>query len=160
LDHVWGFGGCSAANDDQVADTPNQFEENYDCPNFPLTDNCTPGGNGVMFMNYMDYVNDDCMNMFTQGQGDRMVAAINTYRPGLLNSLCNGGTNPNCPQVFTTTSQTISSGTIEASVRVVSDGQVPSSGNVVFSAKTSICLEEGFEVIDGGRFETNNIGCN
>jgi hypothetical protein len=40
-----------------------------------------------MFMNYMDYVDDDCMNMFTAGQSTRMNAAINTYRSGLANSL-------------------------------------------------------------------------
>ena len=159
LDHVWGNGGCAAGNDDLVADTPSQFEENYGCPNFPLTDNCTGGGDGVMFMNYMDYVDDECMNMFTTGQGNRMVAAINTYRPGLLNSQCNVS-NPNCPQVYTTTSNTISTGTKEASVNVISDGTVPASGSVIFSAKTSICLEDGFEVIGGGNFETNNIGCN
>ena len=41
-------------------------------------------------MNYMDYTNDGCMNLFTQGQKARMIAAINQYRPDLLNhNLCN-----------------------------------------------------------------------
>ena len=40
-------------------------------------------------MNYMDYTNDGCMNLFTQGQKARMVSAINQYRPDLLShSLC------------------------------------------------------------------------
>ena len=39
-----------------------------------------------MFMNYMDYTDDACMNMFTQDQKTRMIAAINTYRSGLLTS--------------------------------------------------------------------------
>ncbi len=86
LDHVWGNGGCGS--DDQVADTPLQDDASSDCPNFPMTDNCTTSGNGIMFMNYMDYVDDDCMNMFSQGQATRMMAAINASRPMLLNSQC------------------------------------------------------------------------
>lgn len=158
LDHVWGYGGCAAGDDDMVADTPNQSEENYDCPSFPLTDNCTTGGDGVMFMNYMDYVNDDCMNMFTQGQGDRMIAAINTYRPGLMSSLCNSSST--CPPIVTTTNGNISSGSTEAGSTIISASTVLSTANVEFSAPTSICLENGFEVIDGGLFATNNVGCN
>jgi hypothetical protein len=39
-----------------------------------------------MFMNYMDYVNDNCMNSFTAGQKGRMRNAIIGARPGLINS--------------------------------------------------------------------------
>ena len=34
----------------------------------------------------MDYTNDACMNIFTQDQKSRMLAAINTSRQGLLTS--------------------------------------------------------------------------
>ena len=44
-----------------------------------------------MFMNYMDYTNDACMNLFTLGQKNRMIAAINLYRSEMLeNTLCSG----------------------------------------------------------------------
>ncbi|MCB0668649.1 MAG: proprotein convertase P-domain-containing protein [Saprospiraceae bacterium] len=86
LNHIWGSSGCG--NDDGVNDTPPQDADNGGCPNFPLTDACTPNSPGVMYMNYMDYVNDQCMNMFTQGQASRMMAAISLYRQHFLTSEC------------------------------------------------------------------------
>ena len=89
LDHTWGSGTCG---NDNVNDTPLQEEANYSCPAFPHNANScgTSNSNGDMFMNYMDYTNDGCMNLFTQGQKARMIAAINQYRPDLLNhNLCN-----------------------------------------------------------------------
>ncbi len=41
-----------------------------------------------MINNFMDYGNESCQNSFTQGQKDRMRAAINTMRPGLLQDKC------------------------------------------------------------------------
>lgn len=73
LYHIWGDDGTACTGSDQVSDTPNQAGENYGCPTFPKTDGCT-SGNGVMFMNYMDYTDDACMNMFTSGQKTRMQA--------------------------------------------------------------------------------------
>ncbi|MGK0364721.1 MAG: hypothetical protein ACI85O_001779 [Saprospiraceae bacterium] len=92
LEHVWGptNGGCG--EDDFVADTPSQFEENYECPNFPLTDDCTTGGNGIQFMNFLDYVDDNCMTMFSEGQKARMLAAVNGPRASLLTSTACGMT--------------------------------------------------------------------
>jgi hypothetical protein len=41
-------------------------------------------------MNFMNFVYDDCMTMFTEGQKKRMLAALMTHRAGLLNSsVCN-----------------------------------------------------------------------
>jgi len=91
LDHVWGDNNCG---NDQVGDTPKQEEANYSCPSFPHNANScnTSNSNGDMFMNYMDYTNDACMNLFTEGQKTRMISAINQYRSNLLNhNLCTGG---------------------------------------------------------------------
>lgn len=83
LEHLWGagFGGCFST--DFVNDTPTQFEENYGCLTHP-SPSCNNGGD--MFMNYMDYSDDRCMNAFTLGQKNRMLAAIQLFRPGLLTS--------------------------------------------------------------------------
>lgn len=89
LYHIWGDANCG---DDLVSDTEQAEAENYGCPSFPSNANnaCGAGANGEMFMNYMDYVDDNCMNMFTVGQGNRMHSAISTYRSGLVgNGACN-----------------------------------------------------------------------
>ena len=93
LKHLWGDSNCG---DDQINDTPTQQGENNDCPGFPHNQNScgTQNLNGDMFMNYMDYVNDFCMNMFTQDQKTRMVASINLYRNNFLTqTICNSSTS-------------------------------------------------------------------
>ncbi len=74
LYHIWGDDGTGCTGSDNVGDTPNQAGENYGCPAYPKTDGCTASSPGVMFMNYMDYTDDGCMNMFTSGQSTRMNA--------------------------------------------------------------------------------------
>jgi PKD repeat protein len=88
LYHIWGDDGGSCSGSDNVNDTPNQGSENYGCPSFPHTDNCSASSPGVMFMNYMDYTDDGCMNMFTQGQSTRMNALFSSggARYSLLSS--------------------------------------------------------------------------
>jgi hypothetical protein len=71
--HIWGDDGTSCNGTDNVNDTPNQADENYGCPVFPVI-SCNNGPNGDMFMNYMDYTDDGCMNLFTSGQKTRMQA--------------------------------------------------------------------------------------
>jgi hypothetical protein len=39
-----------------------------------------------MFMNYMDYTDDACMNLFSNGQSTRMNSSLNTTRASLLTS--------------------------------------------------------------------------
>lgn len=83
LEHVWGPGGGGCSQDDFVNDTPLQNASNGGCPSHP-SPSCSNGGD--QFMNYMDYVNDACMTMFSEGQKSRMISAINTYRSSLLTS--------------------------------------------------------------------------
>lgn len=66
LRHIWGDGRCN--RDDFVADTPTSDSPNYGCPSFPTT-KCRSTD---MTMNYMDYTNDACMYMFSDGQKTRM----------------------------------------------------------------------------------------
>ncbi|MGI4734354.1 MAG: GEVED domain-containing protein [Janthinobacterium lividum] len=90
LRHIWGDARCG---NDQVGDTPTQQTSNYGCPTFPHV-TCSNGTTGDMFMNYMDYTDDGCMQMFSSGQGDRMDALFATdgSRVSLLSS--QGGVAP------------------------------------------------------------------
>jgi hypothetical protein len=81
LRHIWGDGNCSF--DDFVSDTPNSDNPNYSCPIGHVSCSSTD-----MVQNYMDYTDDACMNLFTDGQKNRMRALFNAggARESLLNS--------------------------------------------------------------------------
>lgn len=82
LQHIWGE-TSNCTGDDGVGDTPLQADANYGCPGqTTVYANCNNSVGGEMWMNYMDYVDDGCMVMFTNGQVTRMQ---NTY-PGTLTS--------------------------------------------------------------------------
>lgn len=83
--HIWGDEDLACASDDNVLDTPNQKEPNHDAPTFPHI-SCNNGPYGDMFMNYMDYTNDDVMCMFTNGQCERMRATLDGPRAAIQNS--------------------------------------------------------------------------
>ncbi len=74
LRHIWGDRNDCTGND-FVADTPPAQRANMGKPKFPHI-SCDNGPTGDMFMNYMDYVDDDVMVMFTVAQVARMNAAL------------------------------------------------------------------------------------
>ena len=77
LKHLWGDANCG---DDGVSDTPKQATYTVGCPTTARV-TCGNGPNGDMYMNFMDYTNDACINMFTQGQKARMRALFATGGP-------------------------------------------------------------------------------
>jgi PKD repeat protein len=95
LYHIWGDDNGACSGSDQVNDTPNQASEHYGCPTYPATDACATSSPGTMFMNYMDYTNDACMYMFTNGQYARSSAlfASGGSRYSLLSSQGCAGTS-------------------------------------------------------------------
>jgi len=72
LRHLWGDQYCG---NDGVDDTPVQGGATRGCPS-GIQKSCDNSASGIMFNNYMDLTNDDCMNMFTFGQRDKMHAAF------------------------------------------------------------------------------------
>jgi len=70
LRHIWGDATCGT---DLVDDTPQHTTYNFGCPSFPHYNSCTESA-VEMTMNYMDYTDDPCMYMFSDGQKSRMHA--------------------------------------------------------------------------------------
>ncbi|UOB15943.1 M43 family zinc metalloprotease [Abyssalbus ytuae] len=93
LRHIWGDGGCSV--DDFVSDTPTSDAANYGC-----STGHSSCGSVDMVQNYMDYSDDSCMNLYTQGQKDRMRAVLaegGVRRSLALSDKCDGGgSTPTC----------------------------------------------------------------
>ncbi|MBB5367984.1 MULTISPECIES: M43 family zinc metalloprotease [unclassified Janthinobacterium] len=90
LNHIWGDDGTGCTGTDNVADTPNQGGANTGTPSFPHV-SCNNGPNGDMFMNYMDYVDDPAMFMFTAGQVARMQACLDGPRASIGTAAGGGG---------------------------------------------------------------------
>jgi hypothetical protein len=75
LRHLWGDAYCG---DDGVADTPKQQTFTSGCPS-TIRVTCDNGPYGDMYMDYMDFTNDDCLVMFTEGQKQKM---LTLFEPG------------------------------------------------------------------------------
>ncbi|MBD0331649.1 MAG: T9SS type A sorting domain-containing protein [Chitinophagaceae bacterium] len=78
LKHIWGDTYCG---NDEVDDTPQQAGFTSGCPTgFRESCNNSESG-GDMYMNYMDFTNDECLNLFTEGQNQRMRSVFNEGGP-------------------------------------------------------------------------------
>lgn len=84
LRHIWGDADCG---DDKIDDTPPQAGPTRGCPSGVVA-TCSSGAAGNMYMNFMDFTNDECTNMFTLGQASRMRQLFNAgeARAALLSS--------------------------------------------------------------------------
>lgn len=81
LRHIWQTNGCTG--DDGINDTPLQNTSNSGCKVHP-SPSC--GNNGDMFMNFMDYSDDACLNAFTYEQSLFMRSILQGIRFSLLTS--------------------------------------------------------------------------
>lgn len=73
LRHIWGDANCG---NDLVADTPTQTTASTGKPTYPQYNTCSGVSRSIMFMNYMDYVDDAAMFMFSAGQKARMQSVV------------------------------------------------------------------------------------
>lgn len=102
LKHIWGDVEDQGCGDDGIADTPPQSHSSNGCNTFPKLSACSVNEYGDMFMNYMDFTDDACMNMFTIGQKNKMRSqfAKGCLRNSFLDSdLCDGSDAQEAPQV-------------------------------------------------------------
>lgn len=143
--HIWGDDGTSCTGTDQVSDTPNQADENYGCPSGSVV-SCSNGPNGDMYMNYMDYTDDGCMNLFTTGQKNRMQAlfAGGGARAALLNSL---GCEPPSGGPTCGTPAGLSAGSITSSSATLSWGSV--SGATSYNLQWKLSSASTWTTVSG-----------
>ncbi|MBL7936599.1 MAG: T9SS type A sorting domain-containing protein [Bacteroidia bacterium] len=111
-------GGCgvdTCADGDLVCDTPPAANPNYGCPTINSCSNDFPNIDDQI-QNYMDYSNDNCKSMFSNGQKQRMHATLTSFRNDIwqqwnLDSTgCDSGfVNSNCKVIadFVTLNQNI-----------------------------------------------------
>jgi len=78
LRHIWGDDVCG---NDKVDDTPYQSEPHWDCH-----DSYTSCGSSDMTTNYMDYLPEECLVMFSEGQKKRAWKAMKMFRKEMLRS--------------------------------------------------------------------------
>ncbi len=95
LEHTWGPSpidtdtSITCAEDDSVEDTPLAGTGHYGCPAIGQM-SC---GTLDLTMNFMEYVNDQCMYMFTAGQVERMELYAGTFMTALTSNkffVCDG----------------------------------------------------------------------
>ncbi|MBP6048944.1 MAG: zinc metalloprotease [Chitinophagales bacterium] len=77
LRHIWGDATCGS---DLVSDTPTHNTANYGCPAASHKSTCS-GTPLEMWMNFMDYTDDACMYMFSNGQKSRVLATFASGGP-------------------------------------------------------------------------------
>lgn len=83
LRHIWGDGDCTM--DDGIADTPNSDSASQqECDYTKNSCMDTPVNYPDMIENYMDYSDEDCMNIFTHDQVGIMRAMLLGPRSSLL----------------------------------------------------------------------------
>ena len=76
-------GGCGAVGD-HVGDTVAHSGPNYGKPQVGQPHNACGPGELAPIKNFMNYVDDDWMDHFTDEQGTRMREMVGTFRPDLL----------------------------------------------------------------------------
>ncbi|MEO6348248.1 MAG: T9SS type A sorting domain-containing protein [Aquaticitalea sp.] len=79
LRHTFGNGDGCGTDDDGIADTPKVGLPTYGCPAIGSVDGCV-AGEKALTMDYMDYVNDACMYIFTKGQATVIEAYVNVLK--------------------------------------------------------------------------------
>ena len=128
LRHITGDASCGNdfPNTPGIDDTPQQSSLTGGCAGIaPVVGNlasgcaASPNPPGKMFQNYMDYTDDACMTMFTNGQNLRTETGINLYRSSLLTS---DGCQPPAPassfNFVPSTPTTLGCGATTASVTI------------------------------------------
>ena len=101
LRHTWGDEeDCNGT--DYVDDTPPQANQTLGCPSHPQKECPADNPGNKMFQDFLDYTDDECMNLFTKGQIDRMMTILENSprRASLLIPLSPGPQEVQFPKLF------------------------------------------------------------
>jgi hypothetical protein len=156
LYHIWGDGSCGV--DDGVNDTPVAGGANYNgspCT-YPGGDSCPTSPGYDMFQNYMDYSDDVCMNLFTEGQKSRMRVLFEPggARESLLTSEgC--GVTVTTPISFESNSVQSGTATYATTNTITSSATISTGANISYISGTQITLSPGFIVQPGATFSAS-----
>ncbi|WP_299223005.1 T9SS type A sorting domain-containing protein [uncultured Psychroserpens sp.] len=82
-----GGGTCGGGGGDGIADTPEVANSTYGCPTPGSIPSCV-AGQSALPQNYMDYVNDACMYMFSAGQTNVMDTWVAGLEPSFKPNVC------------------------------------------------------------------------
>jgi hypothetical protein len=181
-------GGCGNADFNQILapaaglpaallspadDTPAHANPTSGCPTGAQATGCasSPNPPGKMYQNYMDYTDDACYSMFTDGQVERMHYIVETFRPGYLttqghippagtltlNSAAAGSVNPGGSEVIGCTSVSYPStlncgGNFQPKFRFRNDGTT-----TITSISAGYILDNQLPVF-GGPYTGLNVG--
>jgi len=139
LYHTWGLEE-SCNSDDGVEDTPLQEVIYRSCPSGQRI-SC---GSSDMYMNFMNFTDDNCLIFFTRGQMDRMHAALELYYPSLLS-------DASC----------FNDSEIINPLEDINFNYNPGNKNLVFDQKQAICKRINIELfsIDGKLLVRDQIFC-
>ena len=168
LVHIWGDKRCG---NDQVDDTPLHNDPNFGCPDEGHLSTCT-GTPLEMWMNYMDYTDDRCMYLFSDGQVARSNFFMDTdpQLNSIINSACsntpgnnkndiivgsNGNNNPSRVILNNSLSlyPTITSGQLRLLVNSLADGKAEvniynQTGALVMKQQIFISAGKDYHQID------------
>jgi hypothetical protein len=150
LRHIWGDDGAECNGDDFIDDTPNQAGANFGTPAFPQV-TCDNGPNGDLFVNYMDYVDDAVMVMFTHGQVARMQVGLDWDRPSI-------GREP--PRLGLTDFGYDQGWRVDRHVRVLADTTADKRADAVGfgDAGVSVALAQGDGTFAGANLVVQDLG--
>lgn len=181
VEHVNGT-GC-ATRGDGICDTPADHGLSGRVTSDGQGNNCTYSGasfydlNGDLFVpnvfNVMSYTNDDCRNMFSEDQAQRMLSVLQNDRAAIYayrNQPCPCENEPNswifeevdyvgCKENIRLWSTITTLPIIAANQTIRARNIISNTANVSYQAGQEIVLESGFKVELGGVFKTESQTC-
>ena len=149
---VDGGTSCAPADGDGIADTPKVAGSTYNCPSNGSVPGCETGENSLT-MNYMDYVNDACMYMFTPGQATVVEAYFATVAGDWKENVVECDAPPTPVISYASSTQVINEGTdcssTDYTITLNIEKDPSQNADVTITTAGTATLNTDFEIIGG-----------